>query len=137
MNIAAATVTPADLIKQYHQLNAWIEAEMKRLDEYFKPHKEKLDQIKNQLLAMANELKVDSFPTDYGTAYKSTIVTPKITDKEKYLDWVLENWNDVGDMLQVGAPQKKAVEAYMQEHDGKLPPFVEISSFTRMNINKA
>lgn len=129
--------TPADLIKRYHELNAWIESESKRLEEYYKPHRQKLEKIKNQLLAMANALGTDSFKTDFGTAYKVTIVTPKITDKEKYLDWVLEHWNDVGDMLQVGAPQKKAVDAYMQEHDGALPPFVETSSFTRMNVNKA
>ena len=130
-------LTPAELIKQYHELNAWLEAETKRLEDYFGPHRKRLEEIKNQLLAMANELKVDSFPTEFGTAYKSTIVTPKITDKEKYLDWVLENWDMAGDMLQIAAPQKKAVDAYMQEHNGSLPPFVEISSFTRMNINRS
>ena len=39
-------------------------------------------------------------------------------------------------MLQIGAPIKAAVDDYMKDHEGHLPPGVETSSFTRVNIKR-
>lgn len=129
--------TPADLIQHYHQLSGWLDTESKRLEEYYKPHRVKLEEIKNQLLAMLNEQNLDSFKSEHGTAYKSEITTPKIIDKEKFLDFVLEDWGNRGELLQIAAPQKSAFENYMQENNGALPPFTEVSKFIRLNIRRS
>lgn len=129
--------TPADLIAEHNKIKAFVEAETKRFDEFLKPHKQRLVEIDNRLLEMLNEQKCESFKTDFGTAYKSVITTPKLTDKEKFLDWVLDNWDKWGAMLQIGAPQKATLDDYVDENSGHLPPYVETSQFIRLNIRKA
>lgn len=137
-------VTAADLISEHNKLDDYLTAESKRFAEFCKPHRERLAAIEAELQEQLNalnagkpEAKRASISTEAGTAYLSTIMTPKILDKEKYLDWTLENWDKYGAMLQVGAPQKDAVREYMDANDGREPPFVKIENFTRVNIRRS
>jgi hypothetical protein len=101
--------------------------------------------IENKLLAMLHDLnknkpdaKKAMLSCDSGTAYLSTIVSPKITERDAYLDFVLDNWDTFGNaMLQLSAPQKDAVEEYLTTHEGQLPPGVVTSAFTRVNIRRS
>lgn len=131
----------ADLVKRYTQLDDWVSAESKRFGEHLKPAKDEMELIKSKLHEMLLQLgskDKQSISTDYGTAYTSTIMTPKINDRDKYLDYVLEHWDSFGnEMLQLGAPQKDAIKTYMDDNGGHLPPGVEVSSFVRVNIRRA
>lgn len=132
----------ASLIRRYYEVEAFLKAQSDAFEKNAKPHRDELEQIKSQLHARLVELngaegKRASLATEYGTAYLSTIVTPKVIDREKWLDWCLEDWNGRGAMLQITAPQKDAFNDYRDRHDGALPPNVEISSFTRVNIRKS
>lgn len=129
-------MTPADLIAERNKIKAHLEAESKRFAEYCAPANARVQEIDNKLLEMLLEQKCDSFKTEHGTAYKSTIITPKVIDKEKFLDFVLEDWDNRGAMLQINAPQKDALTEFMDANNGHLPPFVETSSFTRVNVRK-
>lgn len=136
--------TPAELIHAYNQIEDHLSAEGKKFQEWSKPYKEKQEAIRNQLLAMLNALndgkpegKRASFSTEHGTAFLSTTVTPKWSDKEQGLDFVLDNWDKYGAMLQIGAPQVDAVREYQDANEGRLPPFVEVNSFTRCNIRRS
>lgn len=134
----------ADLIAEHNRLDDHCKSQSKQFGEYLRPFKTKMEEIENQLQAMLLALnsqnpdakKKASLSTDAGTAYLSTIVTPKLTDKEAWLDFCLEDWDHRGAMLQIGAPQKTALEEYQDANDGRLPPFVETSSFTRVNIRR-
>lgn len=130
--------TAEELISEHFQIEDWIASETKRFSEHLKPHRERDEEIKNLLLAILNEQKATNIKTEHGTAYTSTIVTPKVVDRDAYLDFVLENWDVIGgEMLQLGAPQKTAVEQHMQTNEGRLPPGVETSAFTRINIRRS
>lgn len=125
----------ADLIQEYRRTDDWVTKETARFTEHLAPTKKRLEEIKGILLGMLNEQKTNSMSTDNGTAYISTIMTPKITDRDKYLDFVNENWDQIGnEMLQVSMPQKSALKTYMEEHNDALPPGVEVSYFNRVNI---
>jgi hypothetical protein len=125
----------ADLIQEYRRTDDWVTKETARFTEHLAPTKKRLEEIKGILLGMLNEQKTNSMSTDNGTAYISTIMTPKITDRDKYLDFVNENWDSIGnELLQVSAPQKTALKTYMEEHNDALPPGVEVSYFNRVNI---
>lgn len=127
--------TPAELIEEYNKTKAFLDGQVKAFDEYAKPFKEKLESLRNQLLAIANSQGVNSFSTDAGTAYVSTILNLKIVDRDQYLKFVTEWWNEYGNaMLQVGAT-KDAVKEYL-EKVGTPPPGIETSYFNRMNINR-
>lgn len=136
-------MTPAELIAEHNKIGDFLKAESKRFQEFCKPHNERLQAIESELHQMLLDMnggditKKASLSTDAGTAYLSTIVSPKVTDKEKYLDWVLDNWDERGAMLQIGAPQKDAVRGYQDDNDGRLPPFVESTSITRVNIRRS
>ena len=130
--------TADELVAEHFAIDDYIASETKRFAEHLKPHRERDEEIKNALLAILNEQKATNIKTEHGTAYTSTIVTPKIVDRDAYLKVVLANWLDFGgEMLQLGAPQKTAVEQYQQTHEGHLPPGVETSAFTRINIRRS
>jgi hypothetical protein len=135
------TKTANDIIAEYFQIKDYLATETKRFADFCAPWKARMDEIENHCLERLNELGGDarqSIKTEAGTAYRSTIVTPKIVDRDKYLDAVLENWDTFGSgMLQIGAPKKESVDDYMQTTNGQLPPGVEISSYTRCNLRRS
>jgi hypothetical protein len=127
----------AALVNEYQKIKAAHEADQAKFNAHWKPALEKLAEIATQIQATMTEQGVKSFKTDTGTAILSTITTPKVLDKEQYLDWVLANWDDYGAMLQIGQPQKDALQEYMDANDNKLPPFVTVENFVRFSIRKA
>lgn len=137
----SAAPSAADLVKEFTTLDDFLAAEGKRYNEHIRPIKERMDAIKaklhEMLLALGSKDK-QSISTDYGTVYTSTIMTPKIVDRTKFLDLCLDNWDAFGnEMLQIGAPQKDAVRTYLDANNGSLPAGVEISSFVRINIRRS
>ena len=125
------------LVEERQQLRAFLEAQEKAFQDYAKPYREKIEQLDAQLTATMTEQGLKSFKCDHGTAILTTTITPKITDKEKYLDWVLEDWDHRGSMLNIGAPLKEGLTEYMDANGGHLPPNIETSSITRFSIRKA
>jgi hypothetical protein len=105
------------------------------------PDKLRLEEIQGKLHGMLQELGGDgrqALKTDKGTAYLSRIVTPRIIDREKYLDVVLDNYDTWGaGMLMLGAPKKEAIDDYMSSHDGQLPGGVETTVIVRCNIRRS
>ena len=130
--------TPASQIERWQQLKTHLTAQSKAFADYCKPFKDEQEQIENWLLDFLNKTGQNSAKTESGTAYKSTITTPKVVDREKYLDAVLDHWEDFGNaMLQVSAPQVAALEEYMQKSGGLPPPGTEVSNYVRLNIRKS
>lgn len=132
-----------ELIAEHRKIGDHVTTQNKAFAEYLKPSKERMDWIERQLFIKLAELnrgkpegKRASISTDAGTAYLSTIVTPKVVDREKFLDFVLENWDQRGGLLQIGAPQKDAWNEYLDKHQ-QNPPFTESSSYTRVNIRRS
>lgn len=133
-----------ELIETHRKIEDHVKAQSTAFAEYLKPHKERQDWIEKQLFIKLAELnrgktegKRASISTEHGTAYLSTLRTPKVLDKEKYLDWCLEHYTSYGAMLQIGPPIKAELTRYQDENGGALPPHVEVSLWTRVNINKA
>ena len=140
-NILGSSLVPlnaADLIAEHTKLDDWCSAELKRFNEHLAPHKKRMDEIKGILLGMMHEQKQNSMSTDNGTCYISTITTPKVVDRDKYLDFVNENWDQIGnELLQVGAPQKDALKQYLEDNKNQPPPGIEVNYFNRVNIRRS
>lgn len=132
--------TADHLVAEYIRIKDYLTQEAKRFADFCAPYKAKQDEIEGQLMEMLNALGGDgrqALKTDHGTCYKSTIVTPKIVDRDKYLDAVLDNWDTFGSgMLQIGPPKKESIDEFMQSNNGALPPGVDVSSFVRVNIRR-
>jgi hypothetical protein len=130
--------TAVELITEFTKLDDWIAGETKRFTDHLAPHKKRMDEIKATLLGMMTEQRLNSMPTDVGTAYISTITTPKVVDRDKYLDFVNEKWDEIGnELLQVGAPQKDALKQYLEDNKNQPPPGIEVTYFNRCNIRRS
>ena len=128
---------PATLIAARVQLNAWLTTENKRMSDYFAPYRQRLQELDQQLLACSIEQKWDKFSTEHGTAYRQTTLTPKIEDRDKFLDFCLENWETVGNaLMQLRAPAIEPLREYLDAHEKAFPPGVTGSYDTHINIRK-
>ncbi len=129
-------VTDNDLIAENHKITDLIKAAQVKFDEWSKPHKERLKAIEDDLFARLAERGADSTKTDAGTAYISNLASVKIEDGEKLFDFAADHWEAYGDEIKLSIGIK-AVRAYMDEHDGQLPPGVSLSKYSRLNINRS
>lgn len=131
-------IDAAALVKEYHGLDDYVDREAKRLSEHLKPSRARMEEIKSTLLGFLIEQKSNNIATENGTAYVSTLLKPKLADSDTYLKWAIKNWSEGGsEMLIVGVPQVTALKAWLDEHENKAPPGVEISYFQRLNINRS
>jgi hypothetical protein len=127
--------TAEQYIARYLQLKLHFEAINKTLNGVLVSDKSVLEAIQDRLLVLLTKTGADSVSCDSGTAYKSTLLSGKVTDRERFLDWCLDRWEGIGsDMMQIGAPKVEALRRYLQENGGDLPAGVETSTFTRINV---
>ena len=131
------SVNIAALVARHQEIKAHLDAQEAQFTAYKKPYVDEQKEIETQCQALMTEQGVKSFKADAGTAILSTITTPKILDREKYLDFVLEDWDNRGAMLQIGAPNKAALQEFMDANENRLPPFVTVENFVRFSIRKA
>jgi hypothetical protein len=135
-------LTAEELLREHFTIADYIAGEEKRFAEFLQPYRERDNILRAQMQDKLNNLGVDSerrsIRTDFGTIYNSTVTTPKIVDREKYLDLVLDNYETWGNgMLQLRAPNKESVDNFIRENNGQLPDGVEISSILHLNIRRA
>jgi hypothetical protein len=131
-----SNVTDNDLIAENHKITDQLKAGIAKLDEWAKPLKDRLKEIEDDLFKRLVERGSDSTKTDAGTAYISNLASVKVEAPTNLFDWAADNWTLVGDevKLSIGI---KAVRAWMDEHDGQLPPGVSLSKYSRLNINRS
>lgn len=141
-------------VARYHELNAFLDKQNEAFAAFCKPYREEIEAIQSTLLGFLNDAKQNGGKTDHGSFYKSTLTRPKIVDRNAYLDYIFQNWNEGGNaMLQVGAPQLDAFKDYVEHREkeleahvanlGKLPddtsltpPGIEVTYITKLNIRK-
>lgn len=129
---------PATLIAARVQLNAWLTSESKKMSDYFAPYRQRLQELDQQLLACSIQQKWENFKTEHGTAYRQTTLTPKIEDRDKFLDFCLENWDTVGNaLMQLRAPAVEAFREYMDANQKAFPPGTTGTFDTHINIRKS
>jgi hypothetical protein len=143
--------TDEDLIQRYFALKDWLTAENKRFEAYIEPYKKESAEIETEFLRRLNDRGANNTKTDFGTAYKSTLLNVSVSPEgEKFrvdgrqlegrdalLEAALENWNDWGNELLLISAQKDAVKRYMEEHEGRAPPGIKTALFTRVNIKRS
>jgi hypothetical protein len=141
-------MTAESLIAERVDIDDKLKAASKKFAEFCAPWKARVEAIDIELMTILNAMGDDkaSISTDAGTAYKSHLLNVSIDPEgEKYgeqvgrmalLDFCLANWDTIGADLLLVQPQKDAVKAYMEAHDGKPPPGLKIGWFTRVNVRR-
>ena len=120
----------AQLIKKYLECRHSITRLTDRMEKEIKPYKEGMELIENLLNEEINRLEGQSIKTKEGTAYRSTVTSFKVADRETWFTWVVDN--DHRDMLTAHVA-KDAVKAWMEEGGG-TPPGLNITQIYNINI---
>lgn len=107
-----------------------------QFDTWCKPVKETIKENENKLLGLLNEQNLQNVRSDSGTAFKSTITSYKVVDRDTVLKLILDNWMNFGNEMLLFNVQADAVKKYVQEN-GRLPEGITSDSFTRINIRRS
>jgi uncharacterized protein (DUF342 family) len=123
------------VVLQYRKLREKAEDILNEAKEKAKIYTDAMEQIENLLSALMTEMKLNSLPTDHGTAYKTTVTNVKITDRTKFMKWAYDNHPD---LLQVSC-NKTALKEYEPDVKQKkaakpYPPGIEVAKLQRVNI---
>ena len=129
-------ITDLELIQKYVQMRDLIAVKKKAFEEITRPYKQGMDTIEQALLARLVERGADNTKTDAGTAYKVAHVNVKVVDREKFVEFIMQEWETIGNEMLLAAPQKDAVRQYV-DSNGRSPPGVEVSYFTDVNVRKS
>ena len=125
-----------DLIAENFKLEDLIAAATAKLNEWAKPHKARIAEIEGILRTRLTERKADSTKTDAGTAYFSHLMNTKIEDNAAVFDFAADHWEDVGADVKVSLPLA-VVKEHMEKNEGKPPPGISVSYFTRLNVKRS
>jgi hypothetical protein len=92
-----------------------------------------LDKIEGKLLETFTKSGTESVRTEFGTAYKSTVVSCTTADKSVFLKFVQDN--DAWPLLDA-RPLKSAIVEYQEQHQN-IPPGLNWSSEVVVNVRRA
>ena len=140
------------LIKREIELDDYVSAQSKAFTEFCKPFRAEMEAIRQRLLQMHLEQKTDSFKTEFGTSYTSTLLQHKIdqaaqpytdadgntyTGRDAVLYYMLDHWQEYGnEALSVTIPVA-TVRQVMHDNNGTPPPGLTIYHFTRVNVKRS
>ena len=123
--------TAAEMIKKVLELRAIVDEAQKGFNDLVKPFQESIELLENLLGAEINRLGGQSIKTVYGTAYRSTVVSFRVADRQVWLDWVFAN--KARDMLTTHVA-KDAIKDYQERTGAALPPGLNQTMTHRTNV---
>ena len=123
----------ATLISWALALRKRVADKTKAYEDSIKEDSNSIEQIENILLDEINKLGGQSIKTIHGTAYRSTITSFRVADRQTWLDWVFVH--DQRDMLTTHVA-KDAIKDY-QEQNGDTPPGLNVTTIHKCNIRSA
>lgn len=127
-----------ELIAKSIELRNYIDEQTQKLSDFLKPYNESREAIANEIGRRLIEQGVNTFTVNgIGTAYRETRQQFQCADKVAFLDFCLENWDAHGEMLQIGAPKVDGVKAYMDAHNGQLPPTITANPVTNIIVRRS
>lgn len=107
----------AQMIAKVVELRDKIEKKTKAYEDATKEDRNDIEMLENLLGEEINRLGGQSIKTVYGTAYRSTVTSFRVADRETWLNWVFAE--DQREMLTAHVA-KEAVQEYAQANG--LPP---------------
>lgn len=108
------------LTREYNEKEAGLKAQLEQLELFF--------------AAKAEENGVDGFKTQFGTVFKEEKLTASCADWELFGNWIIEH-NEI-EMLERRV-KHATVKQYMADHDGALPPGVNVFREEKMRVRRA
>jgi hypothetical protein len=111
-------------VAQYVELRDKIKKIENEHKEALEPYKAALDRLNEVLLQHLNDINSDSASTDIGTVYRTAKASASLADASAFMDFVIEH--RMWDLLDRKA-NVTAVQDYIRENEGELPPGVNFN----------
>lgn len=120
------------VVKKFVEIRTNLDEKRKEFKEFEKDQKFKLDRLVMWLKQRADKDGVNSFATDYGTAYKKNKTYVRVGDWDKILAYIrkTKNWQ----MLEKRIGKIATIE--IMEDTGEIPPGVEYVEEIDFQVNK-
>lgn len=122
------------MVEQYVRLRDTLTEAEKKHNEKLAPAKAYLEGLNAAMMTKLAELGIDSAKTGYGTVYKTHKKSATIADGDLFRGFVIANAAyDLVDW-RANAP---AVDGYIKDHNGELPPGVNYSTATLVGVRRS
>lgn len=128
-----STPTIDEVVKKYIEVRDDIARKKAAYEADIKPQQEALEKIESYLLAKANDQGVESFKTQFGTAYTAKRTSVTIADREIFKQFC-EATGDWG-LVDIRA-SKKAVEQYVEANQ-EVPPGINVVVERTLNVRRS
>ena len=133
------TTTPAQLIEACIKYRDFKKAKADEFALAMKPYAEAMDLIEGQLLAFMNDQGLATLKADCGTAYQVVRTAVKLEDRQAFLSYLfgLVHGDDplASEFIANIVPKEPAM-AYMEAHNGMLPPGLALNRETVVNVRR-
>jgi hypothetical protein len=128
-----AEVTPADLIAEYLMLRDKKKDYEVQFKEKMAARFSRLDVIEAILLDSLNNLGADSLKTEVGTCFKRVETSVTVASPSDFQRHVIgsQEW----ELIDFRA-NKTAVKAFVEQHEGALPPGVNMTQTTVLSVRR-
>lgn len=123
-----------EMIEKYVALRDKKKAIADRHAEELKPYNDAMTLLEGALALQLQEQGVESMRTEAGTVYQTRITVARVADREKFVDWLFDQQDAA---FVMSAVPKDAVEEWMKDRDGEVPPGVEVSYRINTNVRRA
>lgn len=128
-------MTPAAIIKKYIELRDWIEADTKAVDERQKPYRDGMNLLENMMQEILNKDGADNIKTEFGTAYRTTLMSVRMADRQAFIDYV-SNTEDDPFAYFTNAVSKEKIKEFIDQH-GSPPAGIDITTIQKTNFRRA
>jgi hypothetical protein len=122
-----------ELIRRYIELRDHVEKRTKDLETELDPYKRGMQAIEGAVSQQIIDLGGESIKTEHGTAYRTTVMTAKVADREAFMNFVFE---DQRDEFLTAAVSKEAVKEWLEKYQAK-PPGIDVTYIHKTNFRRS
>ena len=127
-------ITAEQIVKKYIELRNFVEAETKAFKTRMADYTSAMETLENLAGQMLDETGQRALSTESGTAFRVNKSRITCSDKDAFHAWVREinAWHFL-----TAHVAKEAVETWMEQNEGQLPPGIKYEGFTEVQFRKA
>jgi hypothetical protein len=126
-------MTLEEMITKYMALRDKRNAIKKSITDKVKEYDDAMEALAGMLKHHMQANNLQSIATTAGTAFFKRVTSATVADKSLFREYVIANGDfDMADFR----PSKEAVEAYIEENKGNLPPGINFSVMQEVGVQK-
>ena len=124
-----------EMIQQFIKLRDYVELKTKEFEETMKPYKAGMAAIENAVSQQIIDLGGESIKTEFGTAYRTTVMAVKMADRQAFMEFVTQDWGEREAFL-TSAVTKDVVKDWIEQNNSK-PPGLDIAYIHKTNFRRS